>query len=114
MTTTSNPPRILNLLIQIEGDHSNNWQALLTVQPLHSPWSVARGIQGATGICVTTPHSLLTTLRGFCTTTAVQGATGDGAKPHVQLAWENMEKAAVMVFRGLGSSLQPPNDKRGY
>lgn len=82
MTTTYNPPRILILLIQIERDHLNNWHALLPVLPLNGPWAGARSIQGAKGIRVTTPRSLLRALCGFCTAIAAQGqrATGDGAR----------------------------------
>lgn len=73
MATTYNPPRILILLIQIERDHLNNQQALLAVLPLHGPWARASSIQGAKGISVTTPHSLLRALRGSCTAIAVRG-----------------------------------------
>lgn len=33
MTATYDPPGILILLIQLERDHLNNWQALLTALP---------------------------------------------------------------------------------
>lgn len=71
MATTYNPPRILILLIQIERDHLNNWQAQFAVLPLNSPRAGARGAQGAKGISVTTPHLLLRALCGFCTAMAV-------------------------------------------
>lgn len=65
MTATCDLPRILILLIQIEKDHLNNWQALLTILPLNSPWSGARSIQGGEGISVTITHLPLRALGAF-------------------------------------------------
>ena len=78
MTTTYNPQRILILLIQSERDHLNNWQALLAVLPLNGPWAGARSIQGAKGISVTTPHSLLRALCGFAQPLLCRGREQQG------------------------------------
>lgn len=97
MTATYDPPRILILLIQMERDHLNNWQALLPVLPLKRPCSGARVIQGEKGISVTTTHWLLRALCGFCTAIAVWVASSRGwGQTNTQLAWkttmESMEK----------------------
>lgn len=115
MTTTYNPPRILILLIQIERDHLNNWQALLAVLPFNGHWSGARSIQRAKGISGTIPQSLFRALCGFCTAIAVQGqrATGWGqasAPLARETARNSTERAAAPAFRGAGSPLQPPRD----
>lgn len=103
MTATYDPPRILIILIQIERDHFINWQALLTVLPLNSPWSGARGIQGEEGISVTTTHLLLRALCGLCTAIAVWIASSRGWNPtNMQLAWkttmDSMENAIMSSF----------------
>lgn len=119
MTATYDPPRILILLIQIDRDHLNNWQALLTVLPLNSPWSGARGIQGEEGTSVTTTHLLLRALCGFCSSIAVWVAGSRGwGQTNMQLAWkttmDSMEKAVMSSFRGLGSPPQALHDGIGY
>lgn len=108
MTATYDPPRILILLILIERDHLNNWQAVLTVLPLNSPWSGARGIQGEEGITVTITHLPFRALCSFCTAIAVWIASSRGwGQTNMQLAWkttmDNMEKATMSCFRGLGN-----------
>lgn len=108
MTATYDPPRILILLIQIERDHLNKWQALPTVLPLNSPWSGASSIQGEEGISVTITHLPLRPLYSFCMAIAVWIASSRGwGQSNMQLAWkttmDSMEKAAMSCFRGLGN-----------
>lgn len=78
MDTTYNPPRILILLIQMQRDHLNTWQALLAVLPLNGPWFGARGIKGAKGIRMTTPRLLFECYMGFAQPSLCRGRKRKG------------------------------------
>lgn len=78
MDTTYNPPRILILLIQMQRDHLNTWQALLAVLPLNGPWFGARGITGAKGIRTTTPRLLFECYMGFAQPSLCRGRKQKG------------------------------------
>lgn len=115
MTATYDPPGILILLIQLERDHLNNWQALLTALPGLLP-GVFRGRKA---LVWQPPTCSYRALCGFCTAIAVWIASSRGrGQTSMQLAWkttmDSREKAVMSSFRGLGRPPQPLHNERGY
>lgn len=102
MTATYDPLRILILLIQIERDHLNYWQALLTVLPLNSPWSGARSIQGRKALVRQLPSIMWVLHRHCCVGSKQQGMGPDQHAISLENYHGQHGKGCNVIFQGSG------------